>query len=105
MKINCGENIKRQRAINNMTQTELGNALGVKHGAISSWETNRTEPNMGQIEKMCLVFGCKKSDIIGSSKEVPDYVSGTVEIIDLYSKITQEQRQIVLNLLRSMVQE
>ena len=36
-------------------------------------------------------------------KTIPDYVPGTVEIIDLYSKATPEQRQAVLNLLRSFV--
>lgn len=106
MKINCGENIKRQRVLNNMTQTELGNAIGVKHGAISSWENNRTEPNMGQIERMCSVFGCRKTDLIdGYSFDVPEYVPGTVEIIDLYSRATPEQRQAVLNLLRSFVND
>lgn len=105
MKINCGENIRKYRVQNNMSQTDLGAALGVKHGAISSWENNRTEPNLGQIEKMCIIFGCKKTDLIEVQRDIPDYVPGTVEIIDLYSRATPEQRQAVLNLLRSFVQE
>lgn len=103
MKINCGENIRRYRVLNNMSQTDLGNALGLKHGAISSWEKNRTEPNMGQIEKMCMIFGCKKSDLIEFKRDATNYEAGTIELIDLFSKATPEQRQAVLNLLRSFV--
>ena len=66
MKINCGENIKKFRLLNDLSQTELGDKLGVKHGAISSWENNRTEPNMPMVEKICKVLQCKKTDIIGS---------------------------------------
>ena len=65
MSINYGENIKRQRTISGLSQAELGEKIGLKHGAISSWENNRTQPNMGQIEQMCVVLGCRKSDLIG----------------------------------------
>lgn len=103
MKINCGENIKRYRKMMDMSQTDLGNAIGVKHGAISSWENNRTEPNLGHIELMCKVFGCKKSELIGIKRDVPTYVDGSVEVLDLYARATPEQRKAVLNLLRSFV--
>lgn len=103
MKINCGENIKKYRIQNGLSQTELGAALGVKHGAISSWENNRTEPNLGQIEKMCIIFGCKKTDLIEISVDIPEYVPGTVELIDLFSRVKPEQRQAVLALLRSFL--
>ena len=97
MKINCGENIRKYRF------WLFWNLL--RFCRISSWENNRTEPNLGQIEKMCIIFGCKKTDLIEVQRDIPDYVPGTVEIIDLYSRATPEQRQAVLNLLRSFVQE
>lgn len=82
MKINCGDNIKKQRNINGLSQAELGLKLGVKHGAVSSWENGRTEPNIGQIEKMCLIFNCKKSDLIGVDN-APDLWADNIGIIEL----------------------
>lgn len=105
MKINCGDNIRRYRQLSKLSQTDLGKMLDVSHAAISSWELNRTEPNMGQIEKMSQIFGCKKSQLMGLNRSAPTYAEGTAEIIDLYSRATEEQRMAVLNLLRSFVQE
>lgn len=59
-----GERIKELRIKNNMKQSDLGNALNVTGATISSWEIGRTEPRMGMIEKMCVLFHCSKTDII-----------------------------------------
>jgi len=105
MKINCGENIRRFRAVHNISQSDLGKMLGVSHATISSWEINRTEPNIGQIERMAKIFGCKKSELMGTYREIPNHIPGTAELVDLFSKATEEQRKAVLQLLRSFVQE
>lgn len=60
-----GENIKRIRRSRGLTQQMMAEKMHVNQNTISSWETNRTEPNMGMIEAMTEVLGCSKSDIIG----------------------------------------
>lgn len=60
-----GDNIKRMRQQKNMTQGELAEAIHVKRQTVSSWEVNRTEPNIGIVELIANALGCKKSDIIG----------------------------------------
>ena len=62
--MNIGKNIEIMRKRNKLTQSDLAAKLDVSNKTISSWETNRTEPNIGMIESMCHVFNCKKSDII-----------------------------------------
>ena len=59
-----GSNIKNFRKRLNLTQDDLGKILNVSGRTISSWEINRTEPNMGMINKMCKAFKCLPSDII-----------------------------------------
>lgn len=99
-----GNYIKYYRKMNNLSQKDLAAKLGISDKTISSWEIDRTEPNMGAVEMMCAIFGCSKTDLIdGPQNDIPKYVPGTVELIDLYSKATPEQRQAVLNLLRSFV--
>ena len=47
-----GDNIRKLRKVNHMNQTELGKLLNVSNKAISSWESDRTEPNMEMINAM-----------------------------------------------------
>jgi len=72
-----GDNIKRLRQQKNMTQGELAEAIHVKRQTVSSWEVNRTEPNIGIVELIAAALGCKKSDIIGRDtdpqQEAPVY--------------------------------
>ena len=60
-----GDNIKRFRLEKGMTQAQLADHLNVSEKTISSWEVNRTEPNMGNIESLSKALGCRKSDLIG----------------------------------------
>ena len=60
-----GDNIKKLRQKKNITQGELAEMLHVKRQTVSSWEVNRTEPNIGLVELIAKALGCKKSDIIG----------------------------------------
>ena len=60
-----GDNIKKFRLEKGMTQAQLADKLNVSGKTISSWEVNRTEPNMGNIEALSQTLGCRKSDLIG----------------------------------------
>lgn len=46
-----GNNIKKVRTDNNLTQEEFAKRLGVTFSAISQWETNRAAPRMGMVQK------------------------------------------------------
>lgn len=59
-----GEKIKQYRAELGLTQEELGARLGVTGSGISSWERDRTEPNMKQIKDLCRVFNKQPSDFV-----------------------------------------
>lgn len=70
--LNIGENIKNLRKKSGLSQSGLAELLGVSRSAVSSWEINRNEPNIGDIEKMASIFQCLKTDIIG--KDNIDYL-------------------------------
>ncbi len=59
-----GDNIKALRRKNGYSQQDLADKLNVSRQTISSWEVNRTEPTMGNIEMMSIIFHCQKSDLI-----------------------------------------
>lgn len=53
---NLGKKIKDLRIENNMTQSDLGNKLFLTDKTISSWENNRTIPDIDMLLKICDVF-------------------------------------------------
>lgn len=67
-----GRNIEKFRKQVKLTQGELGEKLHISNKTISSWEKDRTEPNIGMIEAMCEIFGCQKSDLIDGILKVQE---------------------------------
>lgn len=71
-----GKNIKKLRTANGMTQEELAAELNVTRQALSSWETGRTEPDIGTLERISQVLEVPIEDIIygdqkNSSQDIP----------------------------------
>lgn len=62
--MDIGKNIKTMRKALNMEQSELAKRLNVSNKTISSWECGRTEPKMDMIEKLSVIFGLKKSELL-----------------------------------------
>ena len=53
---NIGDKLKKLRIKNEMSQLELANLLHVSNKTISSWENNRTMPDINFIFKLCDIF-------------------------------------------------
>lgn len=99
--MNVGEQIKRYRELNDLTQTELAEKLGVSRQAVSSWEINRTEPNIGMIEKMAILFQCRKTDLIGGDN-VDYLITSTPQerfVLERYRLADMETRKMVERIL------
>ncbi|MDE6441859.1 MAG: helix-turn-helix domain-containing protein [Clostridia bacterium] len=52
-----GEQIRKLRKQNGMSQDELGYKIGVSRQAVSQWETNSLTPRSDKIKAMCELFG------------------------------------------------
>ena len=81
------KNIKRLRIENNITQDELAERLSITRQAVSSWENDRTQPDVDMLEKLSEVFGVTIEELIYGKKrntnlelEKTNY-NGTVTII------------------------
>lgn len=99
--MNIGENIKQKRKEAGLTQAALASKLGVSRTAVSSWEVNRNEPCVRDIEKMAEIFECLKTDIIGSGPVEYYFVSSVDEklLIDAYRNSDEETKKMVQRLL------
>lgn len=62
--MSIGKNIKVLRERSGMSQNDVAKLLGVTDKAVSTWENDRRIPRIGQIEKLCAMFGVKKSQLL-----------------------------------------
>lgn len=65
-----GENIKRIREANNLTQEEFGKIADVSSMAVSQWENDRAVPRMGAVQAISDYFGVPKGEIIDDEQPI-----------------------------------
>lgn len=62
---NFGEKLKELRLEKGLTQKELAMELGNAQSAIYYWETNRQEPTISALKKLCTFFDVSADYLIG----------------------------------------
>ncbi|WP_243526865.1 helix-turn-helix domain-containing protein [Bacillus pseudomycoides] len=95
-----GEIIKKLRREKNITQEQLGNAIGVSKMAISYFEKGKKAPGRETLEKIADYFNITTDYLLGRSddSELTEYESKVVteegnNIIKLIETLPKEERQ------------
>ena len=98
IKSNIGKYIKYYRKVAELSQDELAVKIGVKRQTISSWEVDRTEPSILDVQKMADVFGCKVTDIVpdGTAARLAAYDA----IINEYTQLSDDNKKQVNDYIR-----
>lgn len=94
-----GDNIRKYRTQKEMTQAELAKKLGTSAAVISSWEVNRTEPNVGQCIAMSNIFGISLDELC-TGKEADENKAAegaAMRRLIKYISLTADQRVMVDN--------
>lgn len=63
------ERLKELRKINNMTQAQLADRLGVASGTVAMWETGKREPNFETLNSLSEIFDKNIGYILGYSND------------------------------------
>lgn len=92
--ITLGSRIKECRENSDMYQVELADRLNVSRACVSSWETDRTEPNLGQISDMANLFNVSVSYLAtGENSKVQqstDFQINAIEILKVLPTLDVE---------------
>ena len=92
-------NLKEQLTKNEMTQVELAKRLGVGATTVSSWVNALKTPRMDKVDKMCEIFGIKRSDLLENKSEEDKYKN---IIIEKYLKLNKTDKEAVNILIEGL---
>lgn len=62
--MNFGENLKKLRKQENISQEELASRINVSRQSVSKWETGESYPEMNNLLELCKIFHCKINDLV-----------------------------------------
>ena len=91
--MNFGDNLKRLRLKNNLSQEQLADKIQVHRSSIAQYEGNNINPSIGTILKIREVLNCSFESLLG---EISDKQK---EKIEAQSKIKTEIKETALELL------
>ena len=94
--VTLGEKIKKLREEANLTQEELADMLYVSNKTISSWEVNRTMPDVNMLFKLSSLFKCNLYTLLDNNI----YNNEPIEI-EVKLKINETDYKKIKNLLES----
>ena len=94
--LTLGEKIKKIRLSNNLKQNELAEMLFVSEKTISSWENNRTIPDLNMIYKISDYFKKSFYYLIND-----DYDTDNINEIEIKLKVDVKEYNRILNITKN----
>lgn len=104
-----GERIRNRRLELSMTQEEFAHALGLSaKSTVCKLETQGDNITTDRIKKIAKVLDCTPAYLMGwenntDETEVPTYQKEHIQLIHMFSKLTPEQQQIILNTMSAFL--
>lgn len=86
-----------------LTQREVARQLGIAAASVAQWEIGRSRPDIARLARLAELYGVRPDALLG---DIP-MTTGTAEIIrdniiELFLRLTTEQRVHVIDLLRTL---
>ena len=88
--MNIGNNIRKYREQNNMTQRNIADILEVKEGTISKYESGKLEPNIEALKKLAKTFRITVDTLLMEEEDEYDF-----ESVDVLNAL-REQKEMKL---------
>lgn len=92
--MNLGDKIKQARMRNNLTQKELADLLFVSDKTISSWESNRTVPDINMLFKLSNFLKISFYSLLNE-----DFYNSEPIEIEIKLKVDSKEYQRILNIM------
>ena len=105
--MNIGQIIRRLRRARDITQKELGRAVGVAESTISLYESGRNIPDLNMMRKLAIYFNVSLDYLVGNDvtedqAENPGFSAIELELLARFRALSDAAKQAVLNLTSSL---
>ena len=94
---NFGERLKELRLEKGLTQKQLANEIGNTQSAIVYWESNKQEPTISTLKKLCRFFNVSADYLLGLEDDfgarIPAVPAGAAGVMS--DTITHEERTLI----------
>jgi transcriptional regulator with XRE-family HTH domain len=101
--LDVAHRIKAKRRAARLSQTELGEALGVTHSAIYKYEAGTAPLSASKLATIADALHVSVSDLFGEGDRPARFrgTSGELTLLELYRRLSPDQQAAVIALLKS----
>lgn len=92
------ENLRKFRIEQGLTQIDLAEKCNISPKTLSSYETGRTEPNLGEIKKLCDVFHCSIAALTGTKEREASTISVDDIVLKLQDLSDDTLKKLIINI-------
>jgi transcriptional regulator with XRE-family HTH domain len=104
------ERLKELRKSKGLSQEELAERLNIKRSALGNYEQGLREPDNDTLESIADFFNVDIDYIFGRkdtttfvSNSFPEFELEHIELLKLYTSLSDENKKLVLNMMRSLI--
>ena len=89
--------------IKGITAYKVAKETGITTTTITNWKNGKYVPKSDKLSKIAEYLGVSENYIRNGEEkpDIPNFEPEHLELIELYSKLKEEQKSAVINLLRS----
>lgn len=101
---NIGDIIQNNLEMKNMTQTELGEKLGLSQKAISKYVTGKSQPSLDTLERICSVLDVNINTFfqLNQNHSTQPQNKDELEVLEYYQSLNVKNKSIIKDLLKAL---
>lgn len=95
------DNYCRIRDSKGLKDAEIARLANIPKSSLSEWKNGRSIPKEAKLEKIANVLGVTTYELrTGLKPEVPSFDSRHLDLIDMFEKLTESQKEHILNTMK-----
>lgn len=100
-----GNMISSLRKQRKMSQSELGERLGIGVSSISMWEAEKREPSLEHLMAMADMFGVSSDFILYGKSDDRKFSKDETELVDLYMQLPDNRKAEIKGIIKGILLE
>ena len=100
-----GSNLERIRKEKKISQTKLGEALGLTQQMISSYEKDLSSPNVEILCKLSDFFNISIDSLVEHTLEKPEVNNSLSRFLSYYNNLTESDREKSILIIQTLLED